>query len=147
MANEAKVGADVMFFAKIGTVPAWVVVGCGKTTGWSGTTDMIDTTTSCSGRDKTQIAGFRSSSFKFDGLAIKEDATPSIASFKTLSALWLAGTTFPVKLVGVDDPTDVIRAVAANITSLDKNASTGEAVSFSVSIAVSGPVAFTPEVA
>lgn len=145
MAGEGfKNGTDVVLFAKIGTPAAWVPLACLKTNGWDGTTDQIDTSSKCSGNDKTSIPGDRSWSFKGDGNAVDEVGTPSRASFKTLSDFWSTNKTFPMKMVGVDDPADIVRGDVF-ITSLSKSAGKNEAVAFSATFQGTGPALFTPE--
>lgn len=144
MAGE-KIGTDVLLFAKIGTPAAWKPLACLKTNGWSGATGTIDTTSKCSGKDETSLPGTRSSSFTGEGNAVDETGEPSTASFKTLSGLWTAGTVFPMKMVGVDDPADVVRG-EVYITALSKTANHNETVGFSAEFKVTGAAAFTPEV-
>ncbi|TDO21885.1 phage tail tube protein [Pedobacter duraquae] len=145
MAGEAfKNGTDVILFAKIGTTPAWVPLACLKTNSWDGSTASIDTTTKCSGKEDTSMAGSKSSSFKGDGNAINETGTPTQASFKTLSGLWQLGTTFPMKMVGVNDATDIVRGDVW-ISALSKGADHNTAVTFSATFQVTGGVLFTVE--
>jgi len=141
-----KNGTDVLLFVKYGTPAVWIPLACLKSNGWDGSTDQIDITSKCSGNDKDSLAGDRSWTFKAEGNAINDKALPSRASFNTLAEFWSNGTRFEAKMVGVDDPDDVIRG-KCYITSLSKNAGRNEAVGFSVSLQGVGKVQFKPEVA
>ena len=145
-ANGFNNGTNVLLFAKLGTPAVWKTLACLKTNSWDGTTDQIDYTTKCSGLDKESAPGDRSSSFKADGNAIDDSGDVSKASFLVLSGLWNEGTTFPMKMVNVEDPLDIIRG-SVYITSLGKGAGRNEAVGFSASFQVTGPTSFVPEVA
>ena len=127
-----KNGTDNLLFAKIGTPAAWVVIGCLKTNSFDASTDTIDTTSKCSGRYKTSLPGDITWSFKADFNDIDDTPTtaPVRASFAKLAALHKAGTTFPVKMVGVDT-TDVVTGDVF-ITSISKSAGRNEAVNSSV---------------
>ncbi|RAJ28868.1 phage tail tube protein [Pedobacter cryoconitis] len=147
MAEEAlgfKNGTKVLLFVKLGTPAAWVTLACLKTNSWDSSTDQIDTTTKCSGRYKTSLPGDISWSFKGDGNAIDDTVAVSQASFNVLAGLQKAGTTFPMKMVGVDDPTDVIRGNVF-ITSISKSAGRNEAVGFSSTFQGVGEYFLTPE--
>lgn len=149
MADEAidlgfKNGTDVLLFIKTGSPAAWVPVACLKTNGWDSSTESIDTTSKCSGRYKTSLPGDISWSFNGEGNAVADNGTPSRASFNVLSGLHKAGTTFPMKMVGVDDPADIIRGNVF-ITALSKSAGRNEAVGFSASFDGVGEYFTTPE--
>jgi hypothetical protein len=140
MALGFKNGTDNLLFAKIGTplagtptVPTWVVIGCLKTNGWEGSTDTIDTTSKCSGKYKTALPGDITWSFNAEFNDINDTPTtaPVRASFAKLAALHKAGTTFPMKMVGVDTPLDIIRGDVF-ITAISKSAARNEAVNSSV---------------
>lgn len=139
MADEVfKNGTNVVLFVKVGTpTPAWVPVACLKTNSWDGQVDQIDTTSKCSGKFKTSMPGDISWSIKGDGNAVDDAGVPSKASFKVLSGLMKTAKVFPVKMVGVDDPTDILRGDSF-ITSLSKAAGRNEAVAFSVSFQGTG---------
>ncbi|QIL41025.1 hypothetical protein G7074_18190 [Pedobacter sp. HDW13] len=139
-----KNGTDNVLFVKIGAPAAWVAVACLKTNSWDGSTDQIDTTSKCSGKFKTSLPGDISWSFKGDGNAVDDSGAPSKASFKALSALHKAGTTFPCKMVGVDDPDDIIRGDVF-ITALSLSAGRNEAVAFSATFQGTGEYFTTPE--
>jgi predicted secreted protein len=149
MADEVlgfKNGTDYLLFAKIGTPAAWVPLACLKTNGFDATTDQIDTTTKCSGKYKTSLPGDIGWSFKGDGNAIDDTAQPSQASFNVLAGLQKAGTTFPMKMVGVDDPTTIVRGNVF-ITSIGLSAGRNEALSFTSAFQGVGEYFLTPEVA
>lgn len=139
-----KNGTDNVLFVKIGTPAAWVPVACLKTNGWDASTDQIDTTSKCSGKYKTSLPGDISFSFKADGNAVDDAGAPSKASFLVLAGLHKAGTTFPMKMVGVDDPTDVIRGDVF-LTAISKSAGRNEAVGFSATFQGTGEYFLTPE--
>lgn len=147
MADEAlgfKNGTEVVLFAKLGAPAAWVALACLKTNSWDSSTDQIDTTSKCSGKYKTSLPGDISWSFKADGNAIDDAANASQASFNVLAGLQKTGTTFPMKMVGVDDPTDIIRGNVF-ITSISKSAGRNEAVAFSSTFQGTGEYFLTPE--
>lgn len=139
-----KNGTDNLLFIKIGAPAVWVTLACLKTNGWDGTTDQIDTTSKCSGKYKTSLAGDISWSFKGDGNAVNDAGAPSKASFKQLATLHKSGATFPMKMVGVEDPDDIIRGNVF-ITSISKNAGRNEAVGFSATFQGTGEYFLTPE--
>lgn len=139
-----KNGTDNVLFVKIGTPAAWVPVACLKTNGWDASTDQIDTTSKCSGKYKTSLPGDISWSFKGDGNAVDDKGVPSKASFAVLAGLKKAGETFPAKMVGVDDPTDVIRGDVF-ITALSLSAGRNEPVAFSSTFQGTGEFFLTPE--
>ena len=145
IANGFKNGTDVLLFAKLGTPAAWVTLACLKTNSWDGSTDQIDFTTKCSGKFKESKPGDRSWSFKGDGNSVDDAALPSRASFAVLSGLWKTGTTFPMKMVNVEDAADVIRG-DVYLTSLSESAGRNEAVGFSATFQGTGEPFFTAEV-
>lgn len=133
-----KNGTDNLLFAKIGTPAAWVVLGCLKTNSWEASTDSIDTTTKCSGKFKESLPGNINWSFKADFNDIDDTpiTAPVRASFAKLAALHEAGTTFPMKMVGVDSADTISGDVF--ITSINKSAGRNEAVTSSVSFQGTG---------
>lgn len=146
MAGEAdfKNGTDYLLFAKIGTPAAWVVLACLKTNAFDSSTDAIENTSKCSGRYKTSQAGDIGWSFSAEGNSVDETGATSRASFKTLSGLQKTGKTFPMKMVGVNEPTDVVRGDVW-ISALGKSAGRNEAVGWTATFQGTGEYFDTPE--
>jgi predicted secreted protein len=141
---DFKNGTDFVLFAKIAA--AWVPLACLKTNAFDASTDSIDTTSKCSGKYKTSIPGDIGWSFSADGNSVDETGTPSRASFKKLSELHKAGTVFPMKMVGVNDATDIVRG-DVYITALALSAGRNEAVGFTATFQGTGEYFTTVEAA
>lgn len=125
--------------------PAWVTVGCGTSNGWSGTRATIDGSSKCSGDFDEPIPGRSSHTYDFSGKAYPVDGpnADQLASFNELAILWKTSATRQIRMINLDDATDIIRSFAF-ITDLSKTSPDNDAVTFDATFQGFGEVSFTP---